>query len=72
MTRSMILAALAVVTLAGCATGIPLYDKAGATREQEFHDRVACLKNQAGMYPGASVKRCMETRGYERVAIDIL
>ncbi len=73
MTRSMILAALAVATLAGCgATQIPLYDKAGVTRDEEFRDRVACVKTDPIMFPGAKIRRCMESRGYQLVGYDFL
>lgn len=66
MTRSMALAALAV-GLAGCgSTIIPLYDKAGATREEEFHARAACVKQQSALefLPGRALTHCMEASGY--------
>lgn len=61
-----------VLFIAGCgATIIPLFDKPGGTRDQEFADRLACIKEQQnGFAPGAKVARCMKERGWQFVGYE--
>jgi hypothetical protein len=66
MKRSMMLAA-PTIAITGCgSTAIPLYDKAGATRDEEFHDRAACVKQRGFAFlPDTALTHCMQARGYE-------
>lgn len=69
MTRFAL--AITPFLLAGCGTVIPLYDKQGATRDQEFKDRVACVQQRQGVVaPGLGVTKCMQEKGYTLVATE--